>query len=159
MLESGKTTKESIGARRASIEFDLLPKTLRKAIVVTRLLGIPFIWIDALSIIQGDRGDWEKESATMDLVYSYAVVTIAAAKENDCRRGFIKGEKIGLRDKLYSAIPRDHQEEFTTQLVFGSTLAHRGWTLQERKLSTRIIHFTEEYIIWECRTKCPYYHT
>jgi hypothetical protein len=158
MLESGRTTNETIDARRASIEFDLLPKTLRKAIVVTRLLGIPFIWMDALCIIQGDRRDWEKGSATIALIYSYAVVTIAAAKEDDCQRGFIKPEKIRLGDKLYSTIPRDHQKEFATHLVYESRLADKGWILQERELSSRIIHFTREYIIWGRRTKCSYYH-
>jgi len=31
-------------------------------------------------------------------------------------------------------------------------LTTRGWALQERVLSSRIVHFTEEGIVWECRT-------
>jgi len=31
-------------------------------------------------------------------------------------------------------------------------LTTRGWALQERVLSGRIVHFTEEGIVWECRT-------
>ena len=42
---------------------------------------------------------------------------------------------------------------FTTLSSGGSIpgpLFARAWTMQERMLSTRIIHFTEEGIIWEC---------
>ncbi|KAL9115526.1 MAG: hypothetical protein Q9227_000847 [Pyrenula ochraceoflavens] len=30
-------------------------------------------------------------------------------------------------------------------------LLSRGWTLQERELSARIVHFTTEQVVWECR--------
>lgn len=30
-------------------------------------------------------------------------------------------------------------------------LSSRGWTLQERELSSRILHYTKDQILWECR--------
>jgi hypothetical protein len=78
MRESGKTTMETLKAHHAGIVFASLPRTLREAIYVTRLLKIQFIWIDSLCTIQGDGEDWKKESVTMSQVYSHAVVTIAA---------------------------------------------------------------------------------
>lgn len=102
MPETGKTTVETLEARRAGIEFTLLPKILREVIIVTRLLGIPLIWIDALCIIQGDVHDWEEESASSSLF---------PCSCDDCCHN--------LRNPL----------------------SRRGWTLQERELSTRTIPF------------------
>lgn len=68
MPKTGKTTQESMETRRQGIDFALLPRTLREAIYVACLLGISFIWIDALCIIQGDIDDWTKESAMMSKV-------------------------------------------------------------------------------------------
>lgn len=65
MPETGKTTKETESERRKEIMLHLLPRTLREAVYVTRLLKIPYLWVDALCIIQGDREDWLKESAMM----------------------------------------------------------------------------------------------
>lgn len=46
--------------------------------------------------------------------------------------------------KIYPALP-----------PFGKTitgpLSRRGWTLQERELSPRILHFTKNRFLWECR--------
>jgi hypothetical protein len=37
--------------------------------------------------------------------------------------------------------------------VFGrSVLNPRGWTMQEQLLSTRLLHFSENEILWECLT-------
>jgi hypothetical protein len=30
-------------------------------------------------------------------------------------------------------------------------LSARGWTLQERELSPRILHYTKHQVLWECR--------
>lgn len=48
-----KTTSQNIGGRKNGIYLVHLPKTLRDAIIVTRKLGIKYLWVDALCIIQG----------------------------------------------------------------------------------------------------------
>jgi hypothetical protein len=40
------------------------------AISVTRALGIRYLWIDALCILQDSVKDWEQESANMAAVYT-----------------------------------------------------------------------------------------
>jgi hypothetical protein len=47
-------------------------------VVISRKLGIQYLWIDSLSIIQDSRTDWEKESAVMGDVYGRSYLTIAA---------------------------------------------------------------------------------
>lgn len=40
----------------------------------------------------------------------------------------------------------------TANSIISGPLSTRGWCLQERALSSRIIHFTDEGLKWECRT-------
>jgi Heterokaryon incompatibility protein (HET) len=47
-----------------SLDFRSLPKTFQEAILVTQKLGIRYIWVDSLCIIQDCQKDWEKESVS-----------------------------------------------------------------------------------------------
>jgi len=170
--ESSKTTMETIQAHREAINFVLLPKTLREAMIVTRSLGISFIWIDALCIIQGDEYDWNRESATMYQVYSQAIVTIAAGLWDHCDGGFLNPEKVPFVTRLYhycglfvdqvsqclntSTLP--HPKIGLVKSWTENPLALRGWAMQERELSIRIIYFTPLWIILECREQSLCYH-
>lgn len=55
-----------------------LPNTFQDAITVTRMLGLKYIWIDSLCIVQDDAQDWEREAAKMAIIFEAAYVTIAA---------------------------------------------------------------------------------
>jgi hypothetical protein len=59
-----------------------LPKKLQDAILVTRRLGIRFLWVDSLCIVQDDPNDWKREAATMCHVYQNSHLTIAALKSD-----------------------------------------------------------------------------
>ncbi|KAH7061770.1 heterokaryon incompatibility, partial [Paraphoma chrysanthemicola] len=63
---------------QASIPTSQLPKNFIDAIAITEVLGLSYLWIDCLCIIQDSTSDWEIESANMDAVYLNATVTIAA---------------------------------------------------------------------------------
>lgn len=56
---------------RTSIDPENLPKTIRDAIHVTKQLGIDYLWVDCLCIIQqGDDGKvWEKHAGEMDKIF------------------------------------------------------------------------------------------
>ncbi|KAJ3473577.1 hypothetical protein NLG97_g10235 [Lecanicillium saksenae] len=67
-----------------------LPLTFREAIDFTRRLGLHYLWIDSLCIVQDDPQDWQSESSRMAAVYQSAHVVISAS-----------GAK-GASDGLYS---------------------------------------------------------
>ena len=67
-----------------------LPATFRDAITVTNRLGMEYIWIDALCIIQLDAEDWGLHSVTMAKVYSYSAITLAAAASSDAHGGLFR---------------------------------------------------------------------
>lgn len=71
------TTSKNIDEYRRRVSPHVLPKTLQDAIHVTRELGIRFLWIDGLCIVQDSALDWDQQSATMSDIYQNSFVTIS----------------------------------------------------------------------------------
>ncbi|OIW27819.1 HET-domain-containing protein [Coniochaeta ligniaria NRRL 30616] len=86
-----------------------LCKTFLEAIAVARHLGIRYLWVDSLCIMQDDPDDWLRESMKMSQVYSNAAVTIAAS-----------GAKDGLagRKRLYALRPYDYSNSIYRRLTY-----------------------------------------
>ncbi|KAI0512605.1 heterokaryon incompatibility protein-domain-containing protein [Xylaria bambusicola] len=61
--------------------------TLRDAIEVTRSLGLQYLWMDSMCIVQDDASDWARVSATMSKVYGLSTCTIAAANSGSDEGG------------------------------------------------------------------------
>jgi hypothetical protein len=64
--------------------------TFQDAVQVTRELGIQYLWIDSLCIIQWNTEDWQHEAKRMEGVYASAYCTIAATSAVDLNAGFLK---------------------------------------------------------------------
>jgi hypothetical protein len=137
-----------------AIPEEKLTKTFRDAIHITRYLGLQYLWIDSLCIIQLSNLDWRRESALMSSVYGGSAITIAAAGAKDGTKGcFLK--PAGFVGKVHIEPTKDEvwdiaQSEFYTSVV-NSHLAGRAWALQERLLSPRRLHFSKTELFWECR--------
>ena len=84
------TTRDTRPQRLQGIALNDLPNTFRDAVLVTRKLGIRYLWIDSLCILQGDKTDWETESGRMADVYSNAYINLAASSSRDSRGGLFK---------------------------------------------------------------------
>jgi hypothetical protein len=85
------TNSTTLSDRIQGFVLESLPRTIREAVIVTRELGIPFLWVDALCIIQGTDGaarhDWIKELGQMSNIYSNSAVTIYASGSADASGG------------------------------------------------------------------------
>ncbi len=87
-------TTDNIGHWHSEIEQgDSFSQAFRDAIAVCKHLGIEYLWIDSLCIIQhGDGGqDWQLEAARMGAVYKHGLVNIAATSVADGEEGLEKG--------------------------------------------------------------------
>ncbi|PZC90285.1 HET domain-containing protein, partial [Pyrenophora tritici-repentis] len=84
------TTVATLPERRERIPFVQLTKTFKKAVQTTRALGIRYLWIDSLCIIQGDPDDWAREASQMSSVYQNAMITIAAAASESGDEGLFR---------------------------------------------------------------------
>ncbi|KAK0616545.1 heterokaryon incompatibility protein-domain-containing protein, partial [Immersiella caudata] len=152
-----RTLKANIVDHQKGIPLKSLTRTFFDAVEVTRQLGIQFLWIDSLCIIQDSAQDWEKEAAKMGDVYRFSYLTIAAAYAEDSNGGILRsayntawapikctvGNTVGSAALTYR--PRDHSHLST------SPLHTRAWVLQERILSPRTIHYDKDQMLWECR--------
>lgn len=84
-----KTTRENIHDRAISINLQAVSQVIQDAAIVCKLLGVRYLWVDALCIIQGDLQDWEKESTTMGNIFRNAYLTIGAAAIESCHESFL----------------------------------------------------------------------
>jgi hypothetical protein len=76
-------TTSNLAGFQHEIPLKELPKTFQEAIYVTRYLGLQYIWIDSLCILQDSSEDWAKESVQMADVYGAAEINIAATGAAD----------------------------------------------------------------------------
>lgn len=166
------TTRDSIRDRMSDIPSDSMPRTIRDAVTATRRLGLRYLWVDCLCIIQGDEDDWTREAARMGDVYMNAYCTFSTHAAKHADDGFL-AESL-QRERVYAcgghADGEPFQDEMTAYNKFvdsaedtdppfasdaffvskgsyarhhldRSELSSRGWVLQERILSPRLIHF------------------
>jgi hypothetical protein len=148
------TTRSNIAEFEKGIDYGRLPKTFQDAIRITRNLGVRFLWIDSLCIIQDDPDDWKAESQLMEAVFSSAYCTIAATCASGSTDGIFKARPPRDCVTLWTAgkpavYVCESIDDFQVD-VEESELQNRGWVLQERALSSRTIHYTKRQAYWEC---------
>ncbi|KAJ8133364.1 hypothetical protein O1611_g265 [Lasiodiplodia mahajangana] len=148
------TQTESISTFMHSIDLADLPRTFRDAITVARGIGVRYLWIDSLCIIQNDEADWDYELTIMEQVYSSAYCTIAASSSKSSLEGFLHDREprpcveIETPEKTVLYVC-PHIDDFHRDVELGP-LNSRGWVLQERALSRRTIFYTSTQVYWEC---------
>lgn len=134
-------------------------------------LGIKYVWIDTLCIIQDDADDWDREGVKMASYYQQAWVTVAATVLNSAGGLFrtLEAEEVPRVARLpYRNAEGERAGFFYVQhLASGSVgesfregiaesqLRTRGWVLQESLLSPRVVSFSNIGIFVECRTGRP----
>ncbi|KAK4155262.1 heterokaryon incompatibility protein-domain-containing protein [Chaetomidium leptoderma] len=188
-----RTLSGSLDDHKSEIAWARLPLSFQDAITFTRQLGIRYLWIDSLCIIQDDQHDWCHEAAKMGSVYQNADLVISAAKASGAYGGMYAElpDKHKIHTIQYTPGRDDdgdddddfsssEQEEVNTTadknnkpppetIHIRLSLSHthrllspyhaptsslpiftRGWILQERLLSPRILHFGPEELSFEC---------
>lgn len=161
-LKQPKLLTSNIANLHANIPPTLLSPVMLDAITVCRDLQIPYLWIDALCIIQDSKTDWEQESQVMARVYANASLTICAMSSSSCLLPFL-GPRPSWSNYPYSSpsIPRGtfrlrpvpgynnpdlppHPILKTTPLdqdLAASRWSQRGWVFQEKAMSPRKLFF------------------
>ncbi|XDG08166.1 hypothetical protein ABKA04_007781 [Annulohypoxylon sp. FPYF3050] len=166
------TTSVNYEDHRKDIRLRDLPASFQHAVSVTRSFGFEFLWIDSLCIVQDSIEDWERECPRMSDIYSNAAVTIAASDAGDSSQGFLhdyppadadiidlnarvgsKSDGITAPMTLESSITMPWAD-ITIAADWGTSLSSRGWALQERLLSNRVLSFRRRRMVWECQQVC-----
>lgn len=149
----------------------ILPVNLRRifqdAIHVARGLGVRYLWIDALCILQDsdDLSDWKREAPLMQDVYSHSLCNISALDAPDGNYTMLPSRNP---DSIFPPVvhisppPADndtdpasssfsiHSHNFWHHHIDRATLHTRAWVVQERLLAPRVLHIGNRHILWEC---------
>ena len=159
-------SKDSSPMLLDGVSLEEFPKTIQDAIEVTRRLGVRFIWVDSLCMFQDSKGSpsWLDEALQMDKVYAHSYATIAAtcartANEGMFRKRFLDyvtlqlpAHNLGDRRSLtlptkFVVADNNIKDNFAL-----APLRERAWTVQERFMAPRLLHFAQRELFWECKT-------
>jgi hypothetical protein len=157
-----KLTKEKLNTMK-NIQLHILPKNFQDAIKVTNRLGVRYLWIDSLCIVQDDAKEWEVQSTNMGLVYANAKCVISATASKDSTGGCFLTRNLRYNDCVLResgneilVVPSFQEalkpSELFETLVYRAPLTARGWTFQERYLAGRTLHFCDGFVLFECNT-------
>ena len=151
-------TTSSIAKFQTGIHLNTLPRTFHDAVLLTRKLGIRYLWIDALCIVQDSHQEWTHQASLMGDYYANSSLTISATGSSDSDGGLYHSRsplsvwpcRITARwdcfpkDKLVLNRPGWAEERAM------EPLSTRGWAFQEWLLSKRTIHLSKDQVRWEC---------
>ncbi|AEO65242.1 uncharacterized protein THITE_35556 [Thermothielavioides terrestris NRRL 8126] len=158
------TTRQTMPSRMAGIDVGVLPQTFQDSVGLTNSLGLQYLWIDSLCIIQDDAGDWAKEAAQMANVYRYAHLVLNAANSDADAAGFLSPRHAQDTVRLPPATPG--RRHLCLQLcppesrrwidpagpdnLNWEPISRRAWCLQERCLPMRSLQYGSHQAFWEC---------
>ncbi|KXJ94931.1 heterokaryon incompatibility protein-domain-containing protein [Microdochium bolleyi] len=171
------TTTATIDQHKAGIPLGSLPATFRDACHIARRLGIRYLWIDSLCIIQDSTADWELEASRMASIYRNSWLTVYATASSSPSSGIVRSNQAVW-------IAADDPEDETLDILFPDAaklrqnlrlslrfaivhpdfsryakpaeqkdsfpLLARAWGYQERLLAPRVLHFGPQEVFWEC---------
>ena len=137
-----------------SVEDDAIPLTIRDAIRLAADLGEKYLWVDSLCICQDDMENKMDQIKNMGNIYSQALFTVVAASGSNAHAGLpgvrAFSRRIAQRAEyvqgmvLVNGLPR--LEEIIEQSHWNT----RGWTYQEKLLSTRYLIFCQTHVFFQC---------
>lgn len=162
------TTDTSMATLRTSnkaafytaIPTDSWPKIYKDVVFVSRVLGIRYIWIDSLCIIQDDLQDWSAQASLMHHIYAHGYINLAGACGEFSSGLEFSRDPASISPCIVPRLCSNGVKEYWACYTGdspGTKLKHaplysRGWCYQERFLSTRTVHFGQQ-LYWECKTR------
>jgi hypothetical protein len=153
-----RTTMDTLETKMGGIPFTHLSRTIKDAIKVTRKLGIQYLWVDALCIIQDSQDDKASQITNMGKIYRNATLTIAVSGAESAQTGFLDATPTYRGFELPFLLPGGIQGHVVATPCSYSyhkpdwPLSTRAWTLQECVLSPRLLSFSDGEVRWRCQS-------
>lgn len=156
---------ETLDAFQIRLPDESLPLNFRDAITVTRNLGIRYIWIDSLYIVQDSKADWEAASKKMATIHRNSTITLASSASRHSQEGFLRAHRhdnastariplslLPTSQSLnyFEVKPLDVEVEILASLDLSGPLSSRAWTFQESAMSSRMLYYGHRQIYWRC---------
>ena len=159
-------THKNLAQFQKEIDLSTLSKTVQDAIEITISLGIPYLWIDAICILQDSPRDKALELSRMASIYQSSHITIVAASAKNADEGFLLPREApspantipfmhnGFRAGTVKIRRRVTDLEILMREVPAPPLQpvdSRAWTLQEQLLSQRLLVYCTDTLQWRCK--------
>ncbi|KAI5918983.1 HET-domain-containing protein [Camillea tinctor] len=143
--------------RPGALTAQSLPKTLADALHLTHAMGVSYLWVDRLCVLQDSDPDQAVQIPQMDRVYARAAVTLVAAHGHNAHAGLpgINGTsredptpienlaRVAPGLAVMSVLQLDER-------YLNSTWRTRGWTFQEGLCARRTLIISSEQVFWLC---------
>ena len=160
-----KLTTSNLETYKHEIPIKDQPQTLRDAILTTHRLGLRYIWIDCLCIIQDGDADADKgrELQRMMSYYKDSYVAIIAASAPKVSAGFLQAREdtFGAPSLAFHfVVPNETSSGvvYLSSWMAGTSkyeperepIHGRGWCMQEYFLSPRALVFATPTLQYHC---------
>jgi hypothetical protein len=140
------------------MELDKMPQTFKDAVTATRSLGVKYLWIDALCMLQQNAEEFLREAPTMRDVYGNSYLSLAAVSAENYQQGLFCQRTSESASPCTTMVHWGRRPiqctvtraDFWTGEVLAEPLYSRGWVLQERMLAPRLLHCQRRQLIWQC---------
>ncbi|KIJ40710.1 hypothetical protein M422DRAFT_230080 [Sphaerobolus stellatus SS14] len=135
-----------------------IPMTIQDAMQVVRQLGLRYLWVDSLCIVQDDVGPGGSklgQIAKMDIVYSASYLTIVAGSGDNANVG-LPGVRLGTRgvgqpvEELAPGFRLGFKQKLQDYIP-GTVYYTRGWTYQEQRFARRSLTFIGGQVVYQCQ--------
>lgn len=135
----GQTLRQNIEQYKQAIPVQELPSTIVDTIRLCCKLGIEFLWVDRLCIVQDkdpdtDRDDWKIEASKMCDYYSQSALTVSVPICSESSQSFLAERQKGFKEQSQFAIVEylDEESKSKSSLWLTSYLnGNKGsWSLQ-----------------------------
>lgn len=157
-------TTETLPRFQSGFSTTELPQNFQDAIKITKALGLQYLWIDSLCILQSGEGsdrDWAEHIIDMASVYKHCEINISADRAQNAEVGCFPERLSPLAEHCeldwHGFCPDVMRYTVCSWNAsgFGALqslpIAKRAWVVQERLLAPRILHFGSDQLFWECR--------
>ncbi|CZR51110.1 uncharacterized protein PAC_00985 [Phialocephala subalpina] len=157
------TTSSSLKSHQDGMDVSSMPQTYKDAIRVAGDLGVKYLWIDALCIVQDSADDKIEELSRMRYYYENALFVIAASGASAAQEGFLGFHSLqsphcpsptllsNKGDSRVIEVPFYGPDDKEGTIILDSSpkkyqaadepLNQRAWTYQERLLCARVLVF------------------
>lgn len=149
-----KSRTEKMQRRQVGFPLHELSKTIQHSIKIVKELDIEYIWVDSVCIPQGS--DWNDEASRMHEVYGNAKFTLVAGAVENATEPLLSHRAAWLYSRLPCTLAGYSLETLTPRLDEMRSgrgrvpVSSRAWTLQEERLSPRLVYWCGQMVYWSC---------
>jgi len=154
------TTTQNIQSHYLILPFSRLGTTIQDAIRVTHGLGLRYLWVDSLCIMQDSKADKAQQISQMKRIFESSFVTIIAASAATASVGFLRQSSTPSSlqlpywyDGSWGVVELKERWAWDSR---SEVINSRAWTLEEKLLSPRKLIYSSHHMSWECRSETLY---